>query len=686
MIRITRIALVFWAMMLFAGALIVRAGVLQLWQREYWASRAERQHVAAAKVPAPRGAIHDASGITLAESRQLVKLGIAPREVPDRRALSRALAKAGVAQRWIARATDVERVWVELPGRHLATEVAAITAMRGVYAEPTFERIYTPSAGLRRLIGRASGERGVEGLELGLDSILRGTPGLSPRVVDARGRSIESPETSARAIAARPGHSVVLTLNYHLQEIVDRALADAVVTMGASGGDIVVVDPHSGAVLAMASRRTGPAAAATALTEPFEPGSTLKPLHAATLLSLGRARPDEVIDTRGGVYEMEHRTITDLHREDRLSLSDVIRWSSNVGMVRFTERLTPDEQYLALRDFGFGTITGSPYPSEAAGTLRPPRSWSRVSASSLAMGYEIAVTPIQLAMAYASIANGGALLDPAFIREIRSPDGAVVYRHRRRVVRRVMDEAVAQQVRAMLVDVVERGTAAEADLRTFLVGGKTGTTRTALVGQRGYAQRQYFATFVGLFPADAPQYVVLVKIDRPAAYFGGATAAPVSKTILEAALAARDAALDRRSLAEEASTHATTAAVTHESTAVASPASRSAARATAAGSIAAEASIGGDASGRGDEASDSSGSVPVVVSLTAGGDAFPVAPPRKRAVPDVRGLALRDAVHTLHRAGFKVELTAGVVGLTRPAAGTLAAPGAVVRLQRGGDR
>lgn len=649
MIRINRIAVIFWALVAFAVALVVRSGELQLWQGAQWTARAERQHVSSKKVPAPRGEIRDASGTILAESRQLVRLGIAPREVKDRRALARALGAAGVPRAYVSRATDTKRAWVDLPGRFVPTEIATLTGMRGIYPEPVIERVYTPSIGLRSLIGRANGERGIDGLELGLDSILRGTQGLAPMLRDARGRGIESPEMIAGAVAARPGHTIVLTVNYHLQEIADRALSSAVAKMNASGGDIVIVDPFSGAVLAMASHRPQRATAATAFTEPFEPGSTLKPLVAATLLSLGRARADEVIDTHDGIYRTVDRTITDLHKEPSLSLADVIRWSSNVGIVRFAERLTPDEQYTALRDFGFGMPTGSPYPSEATGTLRPPSAWSRVSAASLAMGYEIAVTPMQLAMAYASIANGGELLEPALIREIRTPDGDVVFRHHPRVVRRVMEEDVAEQVREMLADVVEKGTAMEADLSTFAVGGKTGTTRTALVGQRGYLLGKYFATFVGLFPAEEPQYVVLVKLDRPAGNFGGATAAPVSRTVLEAALAARDAALNRESLAEQSS-------VRHEAI----------------------------SAGEAVPAVDTtSGTVPVVVSLESDAPPPVAIPPRKRAIPDVRGLPLRDAVRALHDAGFRVELAAGEDGVTWPAAGAVMSQGAVVRLQRG---
>jgi cell division protein FtsI (penicillin-binding protein 3) len=354
-------------------------------------------------------------------------------------------------------------------------------------------------------------------------------------------------------------------------------------------------------------------------------------------------------DVFGGTWTADGRTITDVHKLQRPTLRDVIRWSSNIGISRFAQRLSPREEYESLRDFGFGTQTGVPYPSEASGTLRLPKDWSRYSQASLAMGYEIAVTPLQLALAYAAIANGGELLEPALIREIRDPDGVVRYRHERRVVRRVVTEDVAREVRAMLGEAVEHGTGLQADLSTFAVAGKTGTARKAAHGS--YAAGKYYASFVGLFPADAPQYVILVKLDEPAKEYGGVTAAPVTKAVLEAALAARDAALDRSALASRSMRRK------------ASPTSN-------VGVVA-----------RDDRESPS---VPVVVALDA-----PVAGAPARAtsvsVPDVRGLPLREAVAALHRAGVQVKLGRGTPGTTAPAAGSHVARGSTVRLMHDED-
>jgi cell division protein FtsI (penicillin-binding protein 3) len=429
--------------------------------------------------------------------------------------------------------------------------------------------------------------------------------------------------------------------------------------MSAEGGDVVVMDPADGEVLAMASRRHDPrATASTALTEPYEPGSTLKPFIAATLLEKGRARETDVVNTYNGRLTINGRTINDEHKAARLSLAEVIRWSSNVGIVQFVERLSPREEFEALRDFGFGTATGVPYPVEASGTLREPARWSKQSAHSMAMGYEVAVTPLQLASAYVALANDGELLEPALVKEVRAPDGTVLYRHRRRVVRRVISPAVARRVREMLLGVVEGGTAVKAELGRFSLAGKTGTARRTVRGR--YAVGQHIPTFVGLFPADHPQFVILVKLDNPrGAYVGGLTAAPVTKAVLEAALASRNAALDRRTLTAKRP-NTTTAA-------------RFAAQSPLADTV-----RGGD-DRTSPSVDDDSGSTPFVALLPAPPlpRAIALAP---RAVPEVRALPLRQAVRALHAAGFKVQLVRAPAGATVPAAGTLAPPGTTVRL------
>jgi cell division protein FtsI (penicillin-binding protein 3) len=647
--RFTRSQVIHGALAAFAVLLVIRSAHVQLWEGREWAVRAQRQHFGAKDIPAPRGALLDAGGVPLAQSRELVTLAVAPREVRDRRALAKALSRIGVAKSWVTRATDPKRKWVALPGRYLPIDAADASAMRGVYTETAIDRVYAHGEAIRRVIGRMGpGDAPIDGLELALDSLLRGTKGTMLIARNARGRQGAMARVGHEA---REGHEVVLTLSRDLQDIAERALRDAVRGMGADGGDIVILDPHTGEIRALASHRTdGSFSGVPALSEPFEPGSTLKPFFAAALIAAERASPDERIDTENGVYTMDGRTITDVHGEASMTLEEIIRHSSNIGIVKLASRLSPREQYEVLRNLGFGTPTGIPFPSEAGGTLMAPRQWTKLSSASLAMGYEIAVTPLQLAVAYAAIANGGELLEPTIIREIRDPDGEVRFRHERRVIRRVMREDIARTVRGMLVGAVEDGTGSSASLGSFSVAGKTGTARVARGG--GYAPSEYTASFAGFFPADDPQYVVLVKINRPVGkFYGGQTAAPVTRAVLEAAIAARDAALDRRALASRESLEALARAGPHAT----------------------------DLALIDDSPAQETPSEEFALPVSRPEPSTRVGP---REVPNVRGMQLREAVHTLHRAGFRVQLASvtGSAAATWPHAGAMARAGSLVRL------
>jgi len=670
-IRSSRIGLAHATLALFAIAIIAKAADVQLVHGATWRARASRQQSAERTVPAPRGEILDATHRVLAQSREMVRLEIQPREVNEPGRLRRALAALHVDQSLIARALNPKSHYFVLPGRFLAVDAAPAMALLGVHSFATIMRSYAASDGAQAIIGHVdANNRSVDGIELSLDAVLRGTPGSATIFKDSHGQNRESP--IAPGTPPRRGDDVVLTINADLQEIAERALGDAVERMGAEGGDIVILDPHTGEILALASRRLDPhVAATTALSEPFEPGSTAKPFIAAGLLERGLVQPTDSVDTGNGVFDINGRLIHDEHRIGRAPLADVLRWSSNIGIVKFAERLTPQQEYETFRDFGFGMPTGVDYPTESSGSLRPPGVWSKQSANSMAMGYEISVTPLQLAAAYATFANGGKLIEPALVKAIVAPDGSIRYRHTPRVVRQVMPAAVADRVRHMLLDVVDEGTALQAALDNYLLAGKTGTPRSTVRGH--YVAGRYNPNFVGLFPGDAPQYVIVVKLEAPqSSIFAARTAAPVTKAILQAAIAARDAALDRGKLASSMSA-ARSDSLHHEVTQAAHPmrlatADRETTTVTR------------------DSAVDHAAAAPYVITLPARVAAPPAHVPR--AVPDIRGLDLRDAVRSLHSAGFRVQLAhdrragheADTVTLTEPAAGEMAPTGTLVRL------
>jgi cell division protein FtsI (penicillin-binding protein 3) len=632
---IVRLQVVEIGVCLGLALLVARAAEVQLLQGRRWAEEAQAQRTERIVLAARRGALLDRHGTPLALTQETYHVGVAPNELRDP-AKDGALIARQLALSARAWSQALRRRYAYFAGPFSALEVQPLRSVRGVHFEPVLNRFYPAPEMAHATIGRLGDDgHGASGLEKTLDSLLAGRPGAAVVLKDRAGREYESP---ARVIAQpESGLDVVLTLDAELQEIAQRALNEALRRMDADGGDVVMLDPATGEVLALASHQRDGTARPSAFTDTFEPGSIAKIFAAAALLSLGRVAPADRVSGEDGRWRIPGRTITDEDPQPTLTLADAIRVSSNIAIVKFVARLAPEEQYLLLRDFGFGAPTGIEFPAEAAGRLRLPSEWTRPSAASLAMGYELSVTPIQVAAAYGALANDGVLLAPTLIREVRAPAGAVLYRHRVEPVRRVVRPEVAAALRDLLRGVVERGTGTEAALTTFPVAAKTGTARRVVNGR--YAPGQYTASFAALFPADRPQLVLVVKIDNPhkGSYFAAQTAAPVTRSMLEQALAARTVALDRARLS-------------------------TAAPRTAAAPL-----------------EDDGGIVPYVVPWPYHPDS--AAPGPARPVPDVTGMEMRAAVRALHRRGFRVALKGwGAAEHTWPAAGDSAALGSTVTL------
>ena len=676
-----RLALLHGFFVLFALALVARAAEVQIIEGKQWAARGKRQHFFASAAAAPRGEILDASGATLVESRELTRVAVALPEVRDTALVLKALRHAQIDVGLVRAAIDRRRRWIDLPGLYTQADLASISQLNGIHLTPVLQRVYSHSNGIKQIVGSLDGRGNpMDGLELELDTILRGDSGRVRLARDRDGRPLDSPD--AWTDQPKAGSTVVLTINNSLQEICERELGIAVDSLHASGGDIVVMNPHTGEILALASNRVGHTSFSnTAVTEPFEPGSTLKPFVAASLLERGRAKPTDMVDTHNGTLDIDGRTIRDTHKAANLSLADVIRFSSNIGIVEFGLRLTPREKYETLRDVGFGMALGVPLPAESPGILREPKTWSKQTAASVLMGYEIAVTPLQLVTAYSAIANGGELLEPHLVKEVRSLDGTVLYRAEPTPVRRVMSGEVARTVQDMLLAVVQEGTATKADLQTFDVAGKSGTARRTSQNA-GYTKGNYTASFVGLFPGKDPQYVVLVKLDSPTGshYGGGDIAAPVTRIVLRAALAARDAALNREDLAASEKAVIANAADRQSGTiaASASPAARISSDPTQ-NVDPADFDPSGNLSSRSRESAE--GTTSYFVALPSSPKAAPIAV-APRPVPDVRGFSIREAVRALHAAGFRVRINNASASGTLPVAGTVATPGTIVQLNR----
>jgi cell division protein FtsI (penicillin-binding protein 3) len=612
-----------------------RAAQLQLLQGAHWRAKAEAQRTEHVVLAARRGTITERNGTPLAVTLEHYHVGLAPNEIGDRRRTQRLLQRhLGITAAEFARA--MRKRWSYFHGPYTSAQVDSIRDVGGVHLDRELRRFYPEPGFARGVVGRAPADGApASGLERVLDTLLRGVAGEAVVLKDRGGRAYESP---ARVRARpTPGADVVLTLDRALQDIAQRGLAEARRETGAASGEVVILDPRTGELLAVAASGGGGAGGASALTGTFEPGSTAKVFAAAALLEAGLVGEDEWVDGERGNWSLGYRVIRDVHPIPRVTLADAIRHSSNIGIAKFIERLTPEQQFVMLRAFGFGTLTGVESPSESPGRLRLPREWTRPSRHSLAIGYELAVTPLQLALAYGAIANDGVLQQPSLVLEIREPDGSVRARHQPRAVRRVISREVARTLRGWLAETVTLGSASGGALAHFPVAGKTGTARRVVEGS--YRPGEYTASFVSLFPADEPQLVLVVKLDSPREeYLGGLTAAPVTRVMLEQALAARQVAMDRTRFAT--------------GQAILPPPPPS-----------------GD------------GAVTHVVR-------WPWAPQSsedateqqsKSVVPRVAGQSLREAALTLHRHGLRVRIDGrGVVRRTAPAAGTRVAPGSLV--------
>lgn len=646
------------AALLAGSVMVIGRGVeLQGVQAEGWRKRALDQQRERLTVPAPRGTIYDRNGIPLAASREMFRVAVAPQEVKGAAATASKLRSAlGLSSREASRVLSRRRRWVVIPGLYDVEARRELEGVRGVHFERVLER-FNPRGGLDlALLGRVSPQgRALSGLELEYDSLLSGVPGETVVRRDARGRPIPGAMLTVREPV--PGKDIYLTIDAGLQEIGSEALSDALDETHAAGGDLIIADPSTGGILAAVSERRDGFTTWTGALDPYEPGSTLKPFLVATLLATHRARMSDSVFAENGVWHAPNgRTIRDVERMGWLTLHDALEYSSNIAMAKMSARLDPDTQYRYLRAFGFGSPTGVSYPAESAGLLRTPTHWTAYSQQSLAFGYEIAVTPLQMAAAYGALANGGVLMEPRLVREVRARDGTVLERIGPQPVRRVISEAVANKVRGALRDVVKGGTGQEASLGAFPVAGKTGTARRIVDGH--YQPGAYSASFAGFFPVKDPQLVFLVKLDRPRGdYYGGATAAPVMRRTLAAALAARHAPLNRGAVLASQRAGATSTAAAPTPT-------------TAAGSD-------GDGSWAGAPARPpalfSVDSGPPAAARQAGGGA------RDRPVPRVMGLPLRDAARRLFLQGFEVKLRgAGTAAGTDPAQGAMLAPGSVV--------
>ncbi len=383
---------------------------------------------------------------------------------------------------------------------------------------------------------------GIDGLELSLNKYLRGERAYLLCERDARGRLI-TPASTPVEIRTK-GHSVTLTIDRNIQHVAERDLQAAVAKYDARGGMALVLSPKTGEILAMATAPSfnpnTPAAAPASfrrnriLTDSFEPGSTFKVFTLAAALEMGAVRTKDIFFCENGAYRYAGKVIHDTHKYGWLTPSDILKYSSNIGIVKVNDRMDSDRFYDMIRAFGFGARTGIELEGEVPG-LAPSRTAfaRRIRRATVSFGQGISVTPLQLAVGMSAVVNGGKMMKPYLVREIRDPEGRTVFRGEPRELRRVLSPRTSEQMREILGRVVqEDGTGTQARIKGFLVGGKTGTAQKVEQGTGRYSPTKRIASFVGFLPLQDPELLVLVVIDEPhREVYGGVVAAPAFNQI-----------------------------------------------------------------------------------------------------------------------------------------------------------
>jgi cell division protein FtsI/penicillin-binding protein 2 len=521
-------------------ALWLRIGWLQVGMHGYYEGRADRNQEQRVLLRPGRGNLLDRNGRLMARDLLTYSISAAPREMKSPRQVARQLASIlGRDARRLERdfAARPRFLWVE---RRVAPEIGQKIAdlkIRGVYLSPETRREYPFGVASAEIIGRTNlDNQGVDGLELQLDEKLRGRPGWATMFRDGRGRAHAPVNGMTRA--PLDGMDAVLTLDADLQAIVETHLAKAVDTLNARRGFAMFLDPATGEVLAAVTvPHLEPGKARNwNFTDTFEPGSTFKVVVAGAVLEENLARPDQVFEASAtGAAPMVPGTIFhDTHHEARYRFFDAVRWSSNIVMGRLGLLLGAERLYRYATALGFGSITGIEFPGEAGGKLRSPDRWSPRSTPTIAIGHELSVTPLQLTLAYAAIANGGVLMRPSLVRELRDANGGVAQTFSPSAAQRVFSASTCASLRSMLTAVVDSGTARSARIPGYAIAGKTGTAQKYDAAAHTYGKGLYVSSFAGFAPAENPSLVGVVVIDEPRGkhYYGGDVAAPVFKRVI----------------------------------------------------------------------------------------------------------------------------------------------------------
>ncbi|MDH3440327.1 MAG: penicillin-binding transpeptidase domain-containing protein [Gammaproteobacteria bacterium] len=534
-----RLSLVIAFFAIAASALLARAVHLQVFNTDFLNQQADTRHLRTEKISAHRGSITDRNGEPLAISTPVDSVWANPQELAS--AVDRVPELARVLEidpdqlmRRITRSMDKEFLYLK---RHLSPQQAnQVLAMKlpGVNALREYRRYYPAGEVTGHLVGFTSiDDDGQEGLELAFNHWLSGQSGSKRVLKDRLGRAVEN---VASIKSPRHGKDLRSSIDLRLQYLAYRTLKGAIQKHKAESGSVVILDIESGEVLAMVnqpsynpndrSQYSAERYRNRAITDIFEPGSSIKPMIMAAALESGRYRASSMVDTAPGYVVVGPKRIEDSKNLGRISLTTVLSRSSNVGITKIAMSLESDQLWQMMTRFGFGSLTSSGFPGESAGLLTHYNDWRQISQATLGYGYGVSVTPLQLTQAYAALGGDGQIR-PVSLIALEQPNAG----------QRIITDETAHSIRAMMEEVVQPdGTGSEATVTGYRVAGKTGTSWKFAPG--GYSEDRYFSIFAGFAPASDPRLAAVVIIDEPTGdlYYGGDVAAPVFGEVMSESL------------------------------------------------------------------------------------------------------------------------------------------------------
>ena len=533
---------VFLIFFIFLLLCVGRLFFIQFFRSDYLTLIAKKQHNQLVELEPRRGAIYDCNLKAQAFNMSMDSLYAVPNVIKDKESvINQLLPILGLERSYLAERLSRKKSFIWLARKIPPEDSEAIKELniKGLGFLKETKRIYPNSYLASHIIGFSGMDNiGLEGVERSFNKYLKGTPGWAIFLRDARLKKLDIWE---KMVAPIDGMDLVLTIDEVIQYIAERELDKAFKNFHAKGASIVVMDPHTGRILAMANRPTydlndysgvsKDALRNRAICDLFEPGSVFKIVTASAALEEKKVTEEDVFFCENGAYHVAGRTLHDHTSHGNLNFRQVIEESSNIGTVKVAQILGPDILYRYVRAFGFGSKSGIDLAGEISGIMIPVRSWSKSSIINIPIGQGVGVTALQLACAISTIANGGQLMKPYIIDSVRDNQGRIIKQNKPVLIRKVISVDTAMRIKKILTGVIEEGTGKLAKVLGFSAAGKTGTAQK-LEPNGTYSHNKFVASFIGFAPAEDPLLTIVVIVDEPHPYyFGGVVAAPVFQKV-----------------------------------------------------------------------------------------------------------------------------------------------------------